>query len=83
MKRLRYIILKHTVNGPWGCDNPTAPCMYNWNEDISQVCSKGVPKKFVETTFIDPKNLYVTHQRRMLSDREHEALVYERPIDNG
>ena len=83
MKRLRDIVLKHMVHGPCGSDNPTAPCMYNRNGDLTQVCSKGFPKKFVAETFVDPKNSYVTYQRRVPGCGEHEALVHDRPIDNG
>ena len=73
-QRLRELVLKNMVHGPCGKENPNAPCMYNSDGDVTQVCSKNFPKEFAKETIIDPEKSYVKYRRRDPEDGGEEAM---------
>ena len=56
-RRLQQIILTNMVHGPCGKINPNSPCM------VDGKCSKGYPKPFCKTTFVDPDSSHPVYQR--------------------
>ena len=56
-RRLQQIILTNMVHGPCGKVNPNSPCM------VDGKCSKGYPKPFCKTTFVDPDSSHPVYQR--------------------
>merc|ERR1712082_11685 len=57
-RRLRELVLKNMVHGPCGTEKQHAPCMYNKQGEITQVCHKSYPKAFKEETVWDEKQSY-------------------------
>lgn len=49
-RRLRVLLLKHMVHGPCGKGKPTDPCMYNANDDRTNVCHKSFSEPFIKDT---------------------------------
>ena len=82
-KRLRELVLKNMVHGPCGKENPNAPCMYNADGEITQVCSKKFPKEFTKETVYDPNNSYVRYKRRDPKDGGVDAEYNNRILDSS
>ena len=82
-RRLRELVLKNMVHGPCGTEKQHAPCMYNNQGEITQVCHKSFPKPFMEETVWDEKQSYAVYRRRRPEDGGLEAEQNGRIINNG
>ena len=49
-ERLYSTVLKSMTHGPCGNKKPTAPCMYNNQGEITEVCHKSFPREYVKDT---------------------------------
>ena len=67
-RRLQSLVLKNMTHGPCGKEKSTAPCMYNNQGDITEVCHKSFPKAFVKDTIWDEQQSYATYKRRQSED---------------
>ena len=72
--RLRAIVLKNMVHGPCGKAKCTALCMYNAAGEITDVCHKRFPKKYLPETLWDEQQSYAQYKRRKPEDGGGEAL---------
>ena len=81
-KRLRDLVLKHMVHGPCGKEKPNAPCMYNNNGEVTDVCHKSFPKQFLSDTLWDKEMSYACYRRRPPQQGGSDACHNNRALDN-
>ena len=71
------------VHGPCGKDKPNAPCMFNKDGEVTQVCHKSFPKSFTKETLWDEALSYPLYKRKMPNDGGSEAFENNRVVDNS
>ena len=82
-QKLRALILKHMVHGPCGKDKRNAPCMYNAQWEITDVCHKKFPKDFRKDTIWNEQQSYAMYRRRPQEEGEQKETYNNRKITNA
>ena len=82
-QKLRTLVLRNMVHGPCGRDKRNAPCMYNAQGEITEVCHKSFPKQFMKDTKWDEAQSYATYKRRSPEDGGGEAVHNHHAVNNA